>query len=242
MKKLTLIASLFVIFWLQSCKTVTENRETDCVTVLMDVTDSFSDVANINANNILPVFRISHDSLFGARVTIAPITNLRFNQNKTVYIPSENMIGLNEFDRKEAIKAFKKDLDFGLGVYNKKVVGTDGSYIFFAIANALNDLTGCKECDTKTLIIYSDCREKSKLFDSYNKESVKFMQKYPEKVSAVIDKNWPIQKSLEGVRIFIEHHPTSTTEDDLFYLMSGFMQSYYESKGAKVSINNMPSF
>lgn len=242
MKNLILILFFLVTCIIPSCKTVTSNRETDCVTILLDVTDSFPDIVSVNAKSILPVLRLSHDSLFGARVTIIPITNFRFNYSKTFSIPSENFMEHNEFDRKEVINEFKRNLDSGLTSFNKKVPGTEGSYIFFAIANALNDLTDCKECDTKKLILFTDCRENTKVFNSYDKESIKFIQQYPEKISALLDRNWPILKPLEGVQIFIEHHPTSQTEDDIFYIMSSFMKSYYEAKGAIVTLNSLPTY
>jgi hypothetical protein len=211
-----------------ACSRQEESASIDTIVILYDKTDPLNQYA-ITSDGTKKQLAINHEeTLAGANVKIAVLTDLIYNPTFTASIPSEVEDESNALRRKKAIAQFNRSLDSIFTLAKQIKSGREHSAIFTPLSKALNELAISK--GRRQLVLLSDCQENSELFNVY-KSNISELKK-ADKMASVI----PIDHSLTGVVIYLIHLPISTADDRRFNQISEMLKTYLEGKGATVFI------
>jgi len=234
---LFILISLSCLF--QSCKELYSKEPiNDGVYILADISDSFPEVSKFSVEQIKPLLTLNMNSMCGATVWVASVSDLRYTASHRISLENTNQLSENEFDRKTSIDSFYARINNRIKeIQGLKADGTNGTHLFFSLSNSLQNLASCTSCTSKTLIVLSDLREYSNLFNTYDSIELNMFQTNPKEMEELIDYHYHIP-SLKGINIYLIHEPISKADDDAFHLLSNFLKTFLEKKGAKVTISS----
>ncbi|HTB30844.1 MAG TPA: hypothetical protein VK808_02400 [Bacteroidia bacterium] len=225
------LASLFIITGMCIYFSM-PTQVTKEVSVMRDVTDS--ELAQPNANQIIPLFGLSDNKWNGAQFHFQDISNVSFNQVVEVSIPSGNEWLSNEFNRDKDIKTFYGQIAQTITDSTKEKIGRTHSSVYLPIANELNRLSQ-SSAKRRVLILYTDLMENDINFSFYNKATFTLLKKNPEKILDHFKSEQPINR-LDGIEVYLIYQPKDACTDLQYQVVSNVYKTMLTALGAKVTI------
>lgn len=113
--------------------------------------------------------------------------------------------------------------------------GLQYSECYRVIANEVKLLMERPE-GRRILVIYSDMREKSEVFDMYNGD--KSLLKKPDTVIAIFQKACPLPENLYGLQVYLVFQARDRQQDHIYGEVSSIYKRMFEERGAKVTIQS----
>jgi hypothetical protein len=230
-----LILLFITLVCLSSCD---NNKHYDCIYTIIDQSDSFAEVSHLTSSKLQSFLSLSKEPLHGATFWLAQATNYIYNPTQCVSVAETDRWSVNEFERKDTITAFYKQMDTLVESMKKQNKdGTDGSHVFFAMAQGVKALIECSECTNRTLIMTGDLKENSTLLNCYDEVQLKNIHTNPSRYMQLLDSSLMLP-SLHGVKVCIIHEPLTEKDDADFHLLSQFVKSYLQKHGATVIVSS----
>lgn len=222
---LLFILTCFSILSLESCF---EKQQCNCSNAVIDVTDTFTGIGELNPALFVQNPKIGSPEFFnGIELRFDFISNLTNTKPYTFSLPMVTPLEGNEVFRQneinqmiDSVRTVIRQIQF-----SKRTI--DGSLVFASIANSLNSLVRNTKCNSRKLFILSDFRENSDFLNTYSPETLKRIVEQPESVMELLDKKYPLQ-DLNGVEIILLNHPSNKQDDAVL----NFAISYYKKNGA----------
>ena len=204
--------------------------------ILSDLTDTMPEVQSLDANKVVSQLPENWDlSTNGVSVQFRFITDRILNSVIEVKLePLTEGSEYNEIDRQNVIDTFNSRLQTETGLIRKMPKGRNSSIVFSSLFNALNELATYPKSVPRKLVLLSDCRENSNLFNAY--KDIEELKTNPGKLKTKIEKECPVKYSLSGISVIIVHQPASVAEDEIFDIVSKFISGILIEKGATVKI------
>lgn len=230
--KTKLIILITCITALIGCDT-NQNKTTvsDCCRVLIDITDTSLKhrIAPVCFFEYLPSLADQPDN--GAELTYSPILDIINTPIRKTGIPPVDFARKNAVSRKHVIDFYKTQVELFCDEMYQLKPGTEHSEIFRSITHAIDNFPF--ECNgKKTLLILSDFRENSTLFNSYRNDIEAKVRSNPKFISEVL----PIKRKLNNLLVVLVHQPIDRDDDHNYTVVSGLIKNHLESLGAKVEV------
>jgi hypothetical protein len=235
MKTLLNLIKILVCF-LASCQGFKQNKQGTGVGILIDISDSLKiNNSKLNVQAFNSEFNLKEEYTAPAFCYIATITNLRYTESSVHRIDGDRYFSSNIIERKSKILSFYKDIDSSLRKIRKQPIGSNGSFVCFAISKMLTEIAKCKTCNTKKVFVLSDLAENTEAFNAYQVSDMQQLSKNPKSIFKILDWEYPLP-NLSGITIVFVHQPQTPQGDAQYHSLSQSFKKYYERKGAKVLI------
>lgn len=230
------VLTLLLSFFFAGCDKLIPERFGNCVGVIVDITDSLQVVnKELTIEKLKPMFAITNDYNASSRCILATITDLRYNEVSVISIKDDSYYGSNILQRNSLIKTFYQSVNENIEVIKKKPIGKNGSFVLYSIAKMLNDMAIGKNTHDKKIIVFSDLAENTPTFNIYKNFFYELMKKSPEECFKIFDREYPLP-NLKGIEIIFINKPLDSKQDEQYHLLSQTLKTYYQGKGAKVTI------
>ncbi len=209
-------------------KNIIHDAPTTNAIILIDVTDAV--VAKIEVDKIFAELQIAKHPYEGINITIAPISDMRVNQERHINMPATNYYNGNENVRKEDAEKLQQEVaqktnDITANPYRSQ------SKILTNVIHYAN-LLSQSEAEKKVMFIYSDLIENSSQANLYRGYDKSLLLNDPE---AYIKNLGDLKiNDLTGITIIIIHQPKDTNEDEIYQALSEVYQKIFSEKGAAV--------
>ena len=237
-----LFTSLIAMFTLASCrkeeKTGANRIE---VSVILDITDIHQ--LHPDAESIIPLFQLNKDENNETVFRISPLTDRELNPYKEFRLKD----GLTtEKDNKEDDQNLRKKLIIEFYNSVRKSIDEENriaakdtplhySECYKTISQELQRVYKAR-ADTTILMIFSDLRENSSMFNVYDEKDKVLLEKHPEQLLKMFEQNTHIPESLKSITIIFVYNPT-TREDDRAYMSTvNLYKQLLEPRGATVIV------
>ena len=186
----------------------TKINVTDCCKVLIDITDTSLKhcIAPVCFLEYLPCLLDQPDN--GAELSYSPILDIINTPVRKTGIPEVNNARKNVVNRKHEIDFFKTQVELFCNEMYSLKPGTEHSEIFRSITHTIDNFP-LEYNGKKTLIIMSDFRENSTLFNSYRNDIEARIKANPKFISEVL----PIKRKLNNLLIILVHQPVGRDDD-----------------------------
>jgi hypothetical protein len=210
----------------------TPKQSTTEVSVLRDLTSP--ELAQPQADTILPLFNLSNDAWNGAQFRFADISNVSYTPVKEATINTANQWLSNELERNKEVSQFNGNVEnILIGAQNEKV-GRWHSSIYAPIAMELNRMAQ-SPAQHKVLIVYSDLMENNYDFSFYCPKGFSLLQTNPAIIEKYFENEVPLGQ-LNGIQVYFIYQPTGTISDWQYSIVSKFYQNLLKQKGAIVTV------
>jgi len=207
---------------------------------LIDRTDSLTISPQQIYQCLTQKLTVLYDQYAGAEVIVQPITQYRNTPKYRISIPSEDMLSINEIERKHNIHTFKDALHFVIDTVTSRIVPQPESEVLHPIMNALITLT-TSNSQKRSLDIFSDMRENTELISLYDPVTIQRLTERPEWLRSKLDSLYHLP-SLKGITVTFFYTPTTKSSDKLFSLMAeSVLKPFLEQHNATVYIASLPS-
>lgn len=203
------------------------------VSVLVDTTDQRLYV--LPPDKMLALYHCTQTPDAACTFRLQAITDKRLNPVCTIRLPSAyETIGASADDpqyRKRTIQTFYKIIKDTVRAFYPRSPHSEMAHseCFQSIATELSYLASSNHTE-RTLIILSDMRDRSDLFDSYAGSTD------PDSVAALFNQSELLPESLQGISVFILFTPRTRTEDEAFSVMSDAYAKVLRQRGVTVTI------
>lgn len=172
----------------------------------------------------------------GEQLRINLISDVGFTKPKNLSIDAVSIPLLgNDYKRKTEIDTYYENVRQVFYSMQIEKSGKANSFVFKPISEALNTLS-VSHADKKQLVIISDLKENSSLYNFYSKEMLKILKDSPDKVKNIFLTKYPLM-DLSGIVVFLYYEPVDYSDSDVFEIIADFYVSILTSHNATVFIN-----
>lgn len=206
------------------------------VSLLVDLTGSYKDNANIDSEKILRLFSLESIDNYGSFRTDY-ISDVNYSNVQQASVPPINsMIEYNEFEREGKLMHFKKQVTSMIEKTNTTKRGKPSSAVYIPIAREINRIARTN-ANRKVVVIYSDLFENSPFFRFFENQNLKLLLNNPVQVQQLFQKQQPLNEDLTGVHIYIVYQAPNQETSQIFQLFSNRVyKPMLEDRGAEVTI------
>ena len=216
-------------------------QKTICVSALVDLTDHRQ--LYPNWSGILPLFNLSIDENSEAQFRLCTITDRELNPDIEINLPGgiESEKDNSEDDpdyRKKLITQFFGSIRKAINDFNFKNEHDSSlgfSECFKTISGQLQYLTQKKQ-DKAVLLIFSDLKENSAIFNCYTEAGRKHLITDSENVIRLFEKTKLLPDNLNNISVFFIYNPISREDDIEFMAMVKVYKKLLQARGAKVKV------
>lgn len=220
------------LFGLTGCAVKDREGPMECRVYAIDLTDTLTAVGNIDAPAIYRSLAVtSADPLAGADVLLTKISDMRYTQQYKVSIPSTSFLQHVEFERKDSIESFKRNLERAVQAIKQEQRGKTKSHVFFAIFNRINSLADCGHCHTRKLYIVTDARENTGIYYSYTETHT------DSALWHKLDSAYTLHEDAKTVEVIFVHISRNHSEDDGFHAIATSLIQYLQNRGISARIS-----
>lgn len=206
---------------------------------LIDRTDSLTISPQQIYQRLNQKLTVLYDQYAGAEVIVQPITQYRNTPKFRIAISSEDMLSINEIERKHKIHIFKEALHFVIDTVTSRIIPQPESEVLYPIMNALITLASSTS-QKRSMDIFSDLRENTELISLYDPVIIQRLTEHPEWLRSKLDSVYHLP-SLKGITVTFFYTPTTKSNDKLFSLMAeSVLKPFLEQHTATVYIASLP--
>lgn len=225
---------LLIVFSLFSCHQDNENLKPIFVGLIIDRTDTFSEVRNFNTRSIFQIMNLEKEPNVAVDFVVASISNSRYNlEYRNSLEQAPGILSGNELDRIESIDTFKAKVEKDIDRILSEPIGLNGSYVFYALSQMINKASKTNPTGEKTILVLSDLADFTVGFNGLKETALQSYKSNPEKFNAYLDKEYPIDRT-QNMKIIFVHVVTSKQDDNRFFILSSLLRNHLESKGIQV--------
>lgn len=237
MKKIYKTIAIFCLF-LFACQQNKNNEQSLYIGLLIDRTDSFDEVKNFNNQIILKLLDFEKNPNLAKCFQVASISDTRYNLTYKEYLETApNEFENNEIERLEKIDTFTKKINQNIKKIIQEPIGLNGSYVFYALAEMLNNANKIEPNGIKKIIVLSDLVEYTPLLNGLKLETLEKYKKDPKKFIEFMEKEYPINNT-KNMSVYFIHVVKDKQDDKRFYLISKLIKGYLGKKGIEVVIGS----
>jgi hypothetical protein len=211
---------------------ITPKQVTTEVSVLRDITSP--QLAQPQADTILPLFNLTNDKWNGAQFKFTDITDVSYSPAKEVDLSTANQWLSNELERNKEVSQYNSDVGNIITDAEKEKIGRWHSSIYAPIAMELNRLAQ-SQVKNKILIVYGDLMENDTLLSFYNPDEFSLLQSNPTAIEKHFENEVPLSR-LNGIQVYFIYQPTGTVSDWQYSIVSKFYQNLLKKNGATVTV------
>jgi len=209
---------------------ITKKSEIIEFSIIADLTedhhDVFTELDSITVQHLLH----TSDQKQGVMFRLYGISDVRYNQVYTETLPATSELELNNFERVKERNDFYRKINQDIQHMKQDMHERKQSYVFFQIAQAINDLAQSPTSSPKVLAIASDLGQHEPLFSVFNNKDMGLLKKQPEKLMEKLDATYPLHNNIGNIHLFFVHR-TNTKTDQTYHLMVNFLTTYLHQKG-----------
>ena len=225
-----------IMILITSCQGYFTKESGNCVGLLIDLSDSMKSLEGFHMETFKTLFTIEKNYCASGSCQFAVISDRRYTEESIVKVEGDALYLSNLPARKLVRDSFYSRIEQNLENIKKQTIGTDGSFVCYALAKMLEDISGCTDCVERKVVVFSDLMEHTPAYSVYDPKQWELLITNPETVAQILDREYPLPK-LNGIEIIFLHQPLNKIQDEKFHTMSQFLKWYYESRhGTKVSI------
>lgn len=225
MKKLIKYLTISCVISSIACNGFLTEPKGNTVGILVDLSDTFKQVNDLSIEELKPIFTINKNPYAPAKCILATITSLRYTETQKFSISGEREFESNIIERKRNIDTFYSQIEQTLKLLKSGTIGSNGSFVCYALSKMLLEISNCNDCQGKKVIVFSDLMEHT-AFSVYDKKQYALLKTNPETVRQILDREYPLPP-LGGIEIVFVHRPTNKGEDENFHTVSQFFKWYY---------------
>ena len=230
---------LLLLFTLTGC-IHTQPPVTERVIVLIDVTDSLTMNGKDIKEQVFHHLSINHDAYAGESISVSTISHFKNNPTWNISIPSTDIININEIERKGQIQQFTNYISTVIDSITSKISKQEESEVLYPIFTSLSKLAE-SNATRKVLLVFSDLRENTPIFSTYDPKVISELTLYPEHLIEILDSIYYLKAPLLGIEVIFSYTPHSTFDDDMFFTISQkVMKPYLEQHEAEVYSATLP--
>jgi hypothetical protein len=202
--------------------------------VLRDITDSL--LSQPNAREIIGKYHFSGSQKWsGARFSYGNLSDVSYNQPKTVLLEPANHLLSNELVRNNEVRLFMDSVSHIIADAQRDSVGKAYSSIYFPLATELERLNK-SNAERKIIDVYSDLMQNDFSVSLYQPDELQLIKTNPGYLKEVLEKQKSLP-SLTGIEIYLIYQPEDQEQDRDWRLVSEFYKKLFEEKGAAVHIS-----
>lgn len=205
-----------------------------CIGIVFDISDDFRKAKEINRSHLKNLFESEGTVNASATCFISYISHLRHTEIQEFRMPGSTING-NILERQKLYDTLYARIIEEIQRIHQSV-GTDASYVAFAIAEMLQKVSACKDCRSKKVIVFGDLGENTPIFSFYSKTDHQKILTAPQTVEELFDREYPLPK-LDGIELVFINRTFTKNQDEAYHQAYLFFKKYYESHGARVSIS-----
>lgn len=206
---------------------------TDQVAVLVDITDTH--ILRPDTHAIRDQFSLSSNRWAGAIFSVAPITDVGYNQYHEYTIASTSPLTANIAERNREVGQFWHSYASAWNLLND-TAGRERSSVYLSIARELHRLVH-SPATRKTLEVYSDLQEHTSAFSVHDRKDFALLKSDPDAVMDRLAAIEDLPPSLQGITIHLIYAPLCPADDERFTLMAHMLRDAFTSRGASVTIS-----
>lgn len=239
MKSLLIYITAFSLF--VSCKQDPKTNDSSkpssvSISVLFDITDPKLFV--VAPDQILQLFNCEENPTAEFAFHLKAISDKRLNPRTIYHLANASTTDKKNYqrdpqNRNRNISAFYNTVRKSLNDFYSQTDTSNhmqNSECFKGISDELI-LLAKDTSKQKTLIAFTDLRERGNLLDSYSEDISQ-----PMKIAEKLDSVYPRLPSLKGIKVFFIFNPHTRKEDNAFSFMAEAYKILLQKKGAVVSI------
>jgi hypothetical protein len=235
MKTMTKIL-IISAFLLAGCDDIISKRSGNCVGLIIDISDTLKVVnSELTIEKVEPMFTLDQDYNSSAKCQLATINDIRYTEVSVINIEGDRLFSSNLIQRDTLIKSFYQDIEKNIKNIKNQPKGTKGSFVCYSIAKMLTDIVNCEDCINKKVIVLSDLAENTPAFNIYKEADRRLIEKNPKAFYKLLDREYPVP-NLNGIELVFVNRPPDSTHDEQYHLLSQSLKTYYQDRGAKVTI------
>ena len=226
---ITLLLASAAFFMFQSCSS---NYYAIDESVLVDKTDTF--LARPDSSVIKNSFDASNALWQGYRFRLLTLSDVDYNSVYEASLSPACEYLSNVYGREDESKIFLSKINSTFVKVKSITPGRNYSSLYLPMAKELKRLSesGAKR---RILIVYSDLMENTSLISFYKVEGFQLLKANPDSVKKILEREIPLP-DLKDIEAHFIYQPKDNKDNELFREVSDFYKKWFESKGAKVTI------
>lgn len=207
-----------------ACNNLITEPKGNIVGVLVDLSDSFLLVRDLSVNELKPLFAIENNLLAPSTCILATITHLRYTETQKFSVQGQTELTANILERKMMRDTFYAHIDQHISEIKKRPIGTDGSFVCYALSKMLWGIVSCE--GSKKVIVLSDAMEHTNAFSVYDKTQMAMLKTNPEAVRQILDREYPLP-DIRDIEIVFVNLPIDKKADENFHAAAEYFRWYY---------------
>lgn len=219
-----LITVLFI-----SCEM--NNTKTSAITILADRTDPI--IPMPKGSDVHAMLDLNTHPNTGLNIRLQNVGNVDFSPVYHIELKAGSMFD-NTLQRKTYIKRFYKELDSVIERENARNFDYKSSSILKPLVTQLQALSNSNASE-KHLILYSDLAEFSDIYNVYDYQSLKQLQKHPMVVAEELKSKLEIP-NLENQTLHIVYYPKTNAQNRLFQQMLLIYREVFKASGLQIQV------
>lgn len=227
-----LVVTELMLFGISSCNPF-ETDNSRIYSVMKDRTEhDFK--ASPQANDILNHIHIENDLWGGTIFRYTTVSEIDYNQQRELNLPSENEYTGNSYLRKKKVRDFKNEVS-ELFEPSANSVNQSQSSIFLPVIRELDHLSqmaGAK----RELILFSDLKENDSWFSFYKPSDLKSLQSDKEKIVTLFLSQIPKDARIMDVSLIIIYEPSDANDNQEFRLMVDLYQTIFKKLDVPMTV------
>lgn len=228
-----LVVTELMLLCISSCNP-SETDNTRIYSVIEDRTERNFKMSP-QAEDILNYIQIENDLWGGTILRYTTVSEIDYNQQRELNLPSENEYTGNSYLRKKKVRDFKNEA-LQLFEHSKDSANQSRSSIFLPVIRELDHLSRIKGAK-KELILFSDLKENDSWFSFYNPSDIKALEKDSEKIAKLFLSKVPQDARIKDVSLTIIYEPLNANDNQEFRLMVDLYKHIFKKLDVPISFS-----